>query len=146
MASTVNAVNHSEPITKVLTSRVTTVQRSEPLSSVYRLLADAPFHHVPVVDNDQVVGMISSIDVLRLAYDVDGSDAKSMSAMLDYQYSIDDAMTPEVKTLDTSATVADAAEMLSSGNFHSVVVLDDQDRSLAGIVTTTDLIRYLRDL
>jgi len=41
--------------------------------------------------------------------------------------------------------VRDAAAQFSDGSFHSVVVLDDGG-AVIGIVTTTDLARYVRDL
>lgn len=133
------------PISQVLTTEVTYVERHQPLSEVYHLLIKAPFHHVPVVEGGRPVGIVSSIDVLRLAYDVEGTDERALGAMLDYQFNIDDAMSTELRTLTTSATVRDAADAMADGEVHSVLVVDDGGK-LAGIVTTTDLIRYLRDL
>jgi CBS domain-containing membrane protein len=54
-------------------------------------------------------------------------------------------MKKDLKTLSTKSTIADAAEVLSDGNFHAVPVVD-KDEDLIGLVTSTDLIRYLRDL
>ena len=87
--------------------------------------------------------MISSVDVLRMAYDIDGFDEGDMSEMLDYQFSIDDAMTPDLLTLPPTATVAEAAEVLAYGSAHSILIIDSGE--LVGIVTTTDLVRFLRD-
>jgi len=138
-------VKRREPISKVLTTEVTTVDRTAKLSHAYQLLTQAPFHHVPVVEGKKPVGIISSIDVLRLAYDAGGSDQKAMAAMLDYQFNIDDAMSDDLTTLPLSATVKDAANKMSDGDIHSVLVVADNG-DLAGIVTSTDLIRYLRDI
>lgn len=133
-----------EPIQSVMTSRPTYVQRSQPISQVYDLLDGAPFHHVPVLDGDRPVGMVSASDILRLVYDIDGSDDRMLRTMLDHQFNIDDAMTEELRTLSSTASVYDAASMLADGSLHSVLVLDG-DGKLAGIVTSTDLVRYLRD-
>lgn len=133
------------PISQILTTDVTTVDRDQPLSEVYKALRSSPFHHMPVMDGERVVGMISSSDILRLAYDIDGFDDKAMSAMLDYQFNIEDAMTTELRHLNPEATIHQAAELLSDGQAHSVLVMDDGGK-LHGIVTTTDLVRYLRDL
>ena len=65
--------------------------------------------------------------------------------MLDHQFNLEDVMTTELVTLPDSATVHDAAEVLGRGGLHSVMVIDITGE-LAGIVTTTDLVRYLRDL
>jgi CBS domain-containing protein len=133
-----------EPIQSVMTSHPTYVQRSQPISQVYDLLNGAPFHHVPVLDGDRPVGMVSASDILRLVYDIDGSDDRMLRTMLDHQFTIDDAMTEELRTVANTASVFDAASMLSDGSLHSVLVVDD-DGKLAGIVTSTDLVRYLRD-
>jgi CBS domain-containing protein len=133
-----------EPIQSVMTSHPTYVQRSQPISEVYDLLDGAPFHHVPVLDGDKPVGMVSASDILRLVYDIDGSDDRMLRTMLDHQFNIDDAMTEELRTLTVTSSVYDAASMLSDGSLHSVLVVDD-DGTLAGIVTSTDLVRYLRD-
>ena len=133
-----------EPIQSVMTSHPTYVQRSQPISEVYDLLDGAPFHHVPVLDGDKPVGMVSASDILRLVYDIDGSDDRMLRTMLDHQFNIDDAMTEELRTLGVTASVHDAAAMLSDGSLHSVLVVAD-DGKLAGIVTSTDLVRYLRD-
>lgn len=49
------------------------------------------------------------------------------------------AKTPEV--ISSEATVKEVAEILSKREFHALPVVDNGD--LVGIVTTTDLIKYL---
>ena len=135
----------TEPITSIMTSEIISIDRDQPLSDAYHALQGAGYHHIPVLENDRPVGMLSSTDVLKLVYDVEGVNDKLLTSMLDHQFSIDDAMTSELVTLPETATVHDAAELLADGRRHSVLVLAD-DGALAGIVTTTDLVRYLRDL
>ena len=89
--------------------------------------------------------MVATSDILRLVYDVDGTSDEALRTYIDHQFTIDDAMTTELRSLGPDATVRDAASMLSDGSFHSVVVLDDAG-ALVGIVTTTDLARYLADV
>lgn len=122
----------------------TTVQHGQPISEAYAILKDAPFHHLPVLDGDRPVGVLSSTDILRLAYDIDNTDDRTLAAILDHQFTIDDAMSSSVATLADTATVKDAAELLNDGMIHSVIVLDENVR-LAGIVTTTDLVQFLLD-
>ena len=134
-----------QPISTVMTTDIVSIDVGQPLSDAYHALQGAPYHHIPVLDGDRPVGMISSTDVLKLVYDVEGASDKMLTSMLDHQFTIEDAMTPELVTLPESATVHDAAELLADGKRHSVLVVDAEG-SLAGIVTTTDLVRYLRDL
>jgi CBS domain-containing protein len=120
-----------------------TIERTDPISEAYGILANAPFHHLVVVEGDEPVGMLSSADILRLVYDVDGTEERRLRSYLDHQFTIDDAMTVELRSLSSDATVRDAAAAMAGGDIHSVVILDDG--RLTGIVTTTDLVRYVRD-
>jgi CBS domain-containing membrane protein len=133
------------PISKVMTTDPVTIDVVDALSDAYHALQGAPFQHIPVLDNSRPVGMISSTDILKLVYDIEGSDDAMLTTMLDHQFTIDDAMSSELVSLPESATVHDAAEVLAEGRLHSIVVVD-LTGSLVGIVTSTDLVRFLRDL
>ncbi len=135
----------TQNISAVMTTPIVSIDRDQPLSEAYRALQGASYHHIPVLENERPVGMLSSTDILRLVYDVEGSSDEMLTSMLDHQFTIDDAMSGDLVTLPATATVHDAAELLADGKMHSVVVLGD-DGAVAGIVTTTDLVRYLRDL
>ncbi len=130
-----------ESIQKVMTTNPITVQKGQKLSEVNAIFREHNIHHVPVLDQKKPVGIIAEADVLRLIYDAGNTDSRMQDSMIDQQHTINDVMTTDLKTLSTSSTVRDAAELLSDSRYHSVVVLENE--KLAGIVTTTDLIRYL---
>jgi len=125
-----------------MSTDLTTIQRGQRISEAYEIFKHAPFHHLPVLDGDSPVGVLSSMDILRLAYDVDGTDDRTLGVFLDHQYTIDDAMTPDPSSLPDTATVKEAAELLRDGAIHSVIVVD-QSGGVSGIVTTTDLVQFL---
>lgn len=128
-----------------MTAEPVTVYRSQPLSEVYELLQNNGFHHVPVVDGSKPVGMISSTDILKLVYDVEGSDDRMLRTMLDHQFTIDDAMSEDIVTVASTGKLREVVEVMSAGEIHSALILDNAG-DLAGIVTSTDLIRTLGEL
>lgn len=130
------------PITKVMSTDLTTIQRGQRVSEAYEIFKGSPFHHLPVLDGDTPVGVLSSTDILRLAYDVDGFDDRALGAFLDHQFTIEDAMTRDLSSLPDTATVKEAAETLGDGAIHSVVVVGASG-GVVGIVTTTDLVQFL---
>lgn len=132
------------PITDIMTSDPTTVDLRDPVSDALRAFESAPYHHLIVMDGAEPVGMVSTTDVLRVLHELDEVPGRSFREYIDQQYTIDDLMTPELHSIPITGTVRDAAISLSQGTYHSVAVLDDQ--RLAGIVTTTDLARYLSAL
>jgi CBS domain-containing protein len=134
----------NEPISKVLTTDVITTHVAQKVSDVRKLFAEHGFHHVPVVSGEELVGLISASDILGISVEGVGSDEMSMDAYLDHQFSIEKLMKTDLKTLPEKSTVADAAEVLSDGDIHAVPVVSESNK-LIGLVTSTDLIRFLRD-
>ena len=138
-------MKHKPQLSDVMTAEPTTVHLGQPLSDAYEVLQSHSFHHVPVVNGDTPVGMISSSDILKLVYDVESADDRMLRTMLDHQFTLEDAMSSELVTVRTGATVRTVANQLSKGDVHSVVVVDDNG-DLAGIVTSSDLIQTLAEL
>jgi CBS domain-containing protein len=133
----------NEPVDQILTRDVVTTHVGEQLSDVRKLFATHGFHHIPVLSGKKLIGLISASDILGISVHGVGSDERSMDAYLDHQFSIEKLMTTELRTLPAKSTIADAAEILSDGRIHAVPVVDENEE-LIGLVTSTDLIRYLR--
>jgi len=57
--------------------------------------------------------------------------------------SIEQVMSKNVKTVNKDDPILDVAQLLSTSDFHAVPVLDDNE--IVGIVTSTDLLKYLVD-
>jgi CBS domain-containing protein len=121
-----------------------TVHAAQKVSDVYRLLTESRIHHVPVVNGNKLVGMISSTDMMKLSLDAYGTPDSANTAYLDSQFSIDGVMSTELTTVKPDDSIRSAAKILSTGDFHSLPVVN-VDGKLVGIVTTTDLVNYLLD-
>jgi len=131
-----------ESISKIMQANVHTVHSGQKLSEVYELMGEQHVHHVPVVDGRRLVGLLSSIDLMRFSYgNVYAQDVQTAKLALDLT-SIREAMTEDVVTLSERATVKEAVDKLGVGNLHALPVVDAEG-GLVGIVTSTDLIRFL---
>ncbi len=135
----------NEPIEKVLSRDVVSVHVGQNVSDVRKILAQNGFHHVPVVSGTKLVGLLSAADILGISIEGVGSDERSMDGYLDHQFTIEGLMKTELTTLPPKSTIGDAAEILADGSIHAVPVVGEGDE-LVGLVTSTDLIRFLRDL
>jgi CBS domain-containing protein len=137
-------MKHHEPVSKIMSSDLKTVHVGQALSEARRLLAAHPFGHVPVVSGNKLVGMLSTTDIMKLTFDAGNSDPRATDAVLDNEFSIEGVMTKTLVTIRPIDTVRRAAELLVEGDHHALPVVEDEDK-LVGIVTTTDLIKYLLD-
>ena len=134
----------NEAVSTIMSRDPVCVGRNEPLSAARKLLDQGGIHHLPVTDGDRIVGIITSNDFLRVSFGEFGNqDARNLDAILDHTYKLTDVMNPEVTTISGKQTVRDAASILADSDFHSLPVVDGD--KLIGIVTSSDLIRYLLD-
>ena len=136
-------MKQNEPVTKIMSADLKTVHLGQQMSDVRRMLANNPFDHVPVMSGETLIGMLSSSDVMRLTFDAGNADPRSVDAVLDNRFTVEGTMTKELVTVRPSDTIRRAAELLVKSSVHCLPVLDQG--KLVGIVTSTDLIRYLLD-
>ena len=131
-----------EPVSMIMSTDVKTVQIGQKLGEVRARLNDHSIHHVPVLDGERIVGIVSALDMMKLSFDAHDADGGSNTHPLDQHFRISDAMQSDVVCIDADEPIRRAAEILSHGFFHCLPVVE-RDRCLVGIVTSTDLIRYL---
>jgi len=132
----------NDPVSHIMTKNVVTLDLNDPLSKARSLFEQTGVHHLPVMHGSELVGVLAWSDFLRVSFGEFGNqDSRSLDAVLDHTYRLSDVMKTEPVTISVSGTVRDAANVLSRGEFHSLPVVDG--RKLAGIVTSTDLLRYL---
>lgn len=136
-------MKRNEPVASIMSKDVITAHTGMKISDVRKLMLEHEIHHCPVVSGDELIGLLSASDILGLTVQGVGTDQRSMDSYLDFQFTIEDQMTKEVRTVSNSATIRESAELLADGKFHALPVI--QGKKLVGIVTTTDLIQYLID-
>ncbi len=135
-------MKHEEPIRSLMTEDVETVQVGDSMSSVRRLMMKGDFHHVPVMDGTDLVGIISSRDLVRLGFALVGDTSDGIDSALDRHYSLEKEMVTDLVTLRLDESIQTAVDLLGDGNPHSVLIVNKED-SLVGIVTNIDLLEYL---
>lgn len=130
-----------EPVSRVMTETVVVIEVDRPVSEVLDCFFQYPIHHLPVVRDGKLVGMLSSADVMKLEFFVP-KGAADRAAYLDERLTIGQLVRTPALTLQAGASVGEAAERMIDAGVHAAPVVDEDDRVL-GIVTTTDVIRSL---
>jgi CBS domain-containing protein len=138
---------HHELISHIMTKNPTTIHLGTPISKVGEIFGEGKFHHLPVVDGNELIGMVSYFDLIRVSFEQSFgvTDKRAVYAVLDHTLDVNAIMTKTPETILSTATIRDAAERLATGDFHSLPVVND-DHELLGIVTSKDLISYLLSL
>lgn len=130
-----------EHISKIMTTEMITVDVEKgDLKEARHLLESNNIRHLPVVHGEDLKGIISLTDIHRISFGGNFGQGEVDEAIFD-MLSIEQVMSHHPKTIDANDTVKEVAELLAVEEFHAVPVTEGG--KLVGIVTTTDLIKYL---
>ena len=125
-----------------MTKDVITLNHTDDLETAERIFKTKKIRHIPVVSGEQIIGMLSYTDLLRISFaDALDEDEESVDTVVYNMFTIEQVMAKNLISITSSTTIKEAAEILAKKEFHALPVVDDE--KLLGIVTTTDLINYL---
>lgn len=126
---------------EIMTTAVVTVDRSEPLERAMALLAELDVRHLPVVDDQALVGMLSDRDLREaglFAVPTDGN-AESLRALRETPVS--DAMHTDVMLVTPETPIPEIIDIMVEQRVGALPVVDDREGSLVGIVSYVDVLR-----
>lgn len=129
----------AELVRDIMTSEPRTLASTDRLTDAWTVLVNGGFHHLPVLDDGKLVGVLSASDLLERLRGQDHA-IRDTGVVLDDSL-ISELMSRNVVGISADAPVAHAVKRLSRGDLHSLLVLDDG--AVVGIVTATDLARML---
>ncbi|MCH2034666.1 MAG: CBS domain-containing protein [Tenacibaculum sp.] len=133
-----------EPIAKIMSDNVITLNSTDDLTTAEELFKLHQIRHIPVVQGQKVIGMLSHTDLMRVSYAETVEEYETeVDVVLNSTFTIEQVMTKNVVTVKAKDTIREVAEILSEREFHALPVVSDTE--LVGIVTTTDLIKFLLD-
>jgi CBS domain-containing protein len=131
-----------ELVSKIMSTNLITVNLTNNLVDAERLFNENSIRHIPVVSGDDIIGILSLTDLLRVSFvDTYGSDESDVDTAVYNMLSIEQVMVKNLVSVSSTQTIKEIAEVLAKNEFHALPVVDDN--RLVGIVTTTDLLNYL---
>ncbi|MCF8255914.1 MAG: CBS domain-containing protein [Flavobacteriales bacterium] len=131
-----------EPVSHIMTAQVVTLNLSHTLKDAEALFKKHHIRHIPVVSGGSLIGMLSLTDLLRISFVDNYSDEEGRVDTAIYDMlSIDQVMVSNPVCVQSGLSIKEVAEILASKEFHALPVVDGE--KLVGIVTTTDLIKYM---
>lgn len=119
-----------QAVSTIMTTDVVTVTPQTSLAQVKDLIFEKHFHHIPVIENGKLAGIITSYDLVKL-----NKKFEEYSDLL-----VENVMTRKVVTLNPREKVGAAVRIFLRHLFHGLPIVDE-DRTLVGIVTTHDVLK-----
>ena len=129
-------------ITQIMTKNVVSLEQKSSLFEAEDLFKKHNIRHLPVQFYGKLVGILSLTDLQRVSFASLAGDAESNTDnVLFDMFNVENIMAHQPVSLQVNQSVKDAAEVLAKKEFHALPVLDGTD--LVGIVTTTDLVKFM---
>ncbi len=130
-----------EAVSHIMTTDVFTVNESDKLHEAVAVIRRHKIRHLPVLDGKQVSGILSRTDINRLTFGAlfdnqEGSDEAVLEML-----TISQVMTSKPRSVSPDTTIREVAEIFSAEEYHALPVVENGE--LKGIVTTTDVIKYM---
>lgn len=130
------------PVSNIMTKNVITINNTDDLMTAEKLFKENHIRHIPVVNGQQIIGMLSYTDLLRISFaDAIDDNEDDVDTTVYNMFSIEQVMAKKLTCVSPETTIKEVAEILTKKEFHALPVIENE--KLKGIVTTTDLINYL---
>ncbi|MCO4294480.1 CBS domain-containing protein [Solitalea sp. MAHUQ-68] len=132
-----------ELVSQIMTKTVITVDEQDDLRQVLSLLNKHNVRHIPVKNGTELTGIISKTDINRLTFGAMFENQEDSDEAILELLSIPQVMTSKPRTITSDTSIKHLAEIFAKEEYHALPVVDHG--VLMGIVTTTDVIKYLLD-
>jgi CBS domain-containing membrane protein len=127
-----------------MTAAVTTVAPGDTLEFVENLMAVERVRHLPVVEDDVLVGLVSNRDILAASISSLRNPSDEEDDRAKRHSHVRDVMHAALETVGPDADLVEAAETMLTQKVGSLPVVEG--KRLVGIVTEADFVRIVRDL
>jgi len=128
-------------VSKIMATNVVALDRNASLGSAKNIMDRRRLRHFPVVENGNVVGVVSQRDVFRASLaSMLGYNERTEKAFLD-NLSIKGIMSDPPITVTADTRISEAARLMVEKKVGCLPVVDG--KRLIGLVTDTDFLKVL---
>jgi predicted transcriptional regulator len=126
---------------KIMMGSPVTLKPEDSLDLANDVIYLGRIRHIPVVDNGKLVGLLSERDLMGAAVNrIYGLKQRSKSLLLK-RVRIKEVMKKKVATVTPETSIVHAARLMAEKKIGCLPVISDGN--LVGLVTTTDILRYV---
>lgn len=131
------------PVADIMSRYIVAVTPNTSVLDIKTLFDTNQFHHLPVVENGRLMGIISKIDVYQVTHCntlFNSKPDQEFNNRLLKSVLAEEIMSKHLVVLSPTDTVTEAAALFSKNKYHALPVIDNGQ--FVGIVTTYDLLEY----
>ena len=128
----------------VMTRKIAVLREEQNLELAERAMKTYAFRHLPVVEGDKLVGLVTERDLLRAAISTLDKAYELLDDNLKRYYFVREIMTADVVTVRPETPLIEAARIMAKDKLGCLPVTE-KDGTLVGILTRSDLVELVID-
>ena len=132
-------------VNSVMTKKVITIDMDTQLLTICNIFKQKKFHHLLVIENNELVGVISDRDVLKAISPFIGTLAEQNRDLFTLKKKAHQIMSRKPFTISKEISMEEAANLMIQNNISCLPVISF-DGKIEGIVTWKDLIKVYAQL
>lgn len=128
----------------IMSSDITSVSPNERLVHARRLMQDAKVGRLPVILDEELVGMVTSKDLMRVLIDFRKKVPEKYQKSQIKDVYVEDIMSENPLAISPDASIAEVADIMMDTGYNGLPVVDNG--KVIGIITQTDILKLISDL
>lgn len=134
----------NETVGDIMVKDVITTTLGTPIESCSKIMVRNNLRRIPVVEEDKLVGIVTSTDIIRFFGDKEMFASMTSTSGLDVlKRQISDIVKPNISVTESYVKLGDLCDLLAEKNIGGVPVVDDD--KLVGIITERDILNTVLD-
>lgn len=130
-------------VKEIMSTSLVTVEMDDTLKVVKVIFDNVNIHHLLVVGDDKLFGVISDRDMLKALSPNIGTIVEMNRDTITLNKRVHQIMTSEPVTLTPNADISDAIEIFSNHDISCIPVVDNENRPV-GIISWRDIIKAIK--
>ena len=131
-------------VKELMSKDLTVVSSTERVVHARRQMLESHVGRLPVVDEDKLVGMVTSKDLMRTFIDFRKKVPEKYQKAQIKDVLVEDVMSSNPKFVSKDATISEVSKIIIETGFNGLPVVENDE--LVGIITQTDILRLIEKL
>jgi len=129
-------------LNEIMSSSLITVEMDDSLKAVKEIFDNASIHHILVVEQQSLLGIISDRDLLKSITPSLGTVAETNHDISILNKKAHQIMSRKLITLDPDASIKNAIDIFNQHDISCIPIVD-KDKKAIGIVSWRDILKTL---
>ena len=129
-------------VSQIMSNPVVTVGMDDSIKKVKNLFEETRFHHLLVVENQSLVGVISDRDLLKALSPRIGTPAETSGDLAILDRRAHQIMTRKIISLEDNAEVREAVEIFNQHTLSCIPIVNDDNKPV-GILSWRDIMKVI---